>query len=155
MLIETTVNAINKDASTLTALNLRGLGGLQSLYTVLISAASIGIFVFGLLLQRRKEYVTMRALGIRMAQLWALVFGEAAIVAVVSLVVGSIAGVVMAMMFVQILAPLFTIQPTTLTVPASQLALLATLVLGGMAISVALAARSLRRINPVELLREE
>jgi putative ABC transport system permease protein len=155
MLIETTVNAVNKDASTLTALNLRGLGGLQSLYTVLISAASIGIFVFGLLLQRRKEYVTMRALGIRIGQLWALVFGEAAIVAIVSLVIGSIAGVVMAVMFVQILAPLFTIQPSMLTVPGAQLVVLATLVLGGMAISVALAARSLRRINPVELLREE
>ena len=155
MLIETTVNAVNRDASTLTALNLRGLGGLQSLYTVLISAASIGIFVFGLLLQRRKEYVTMRALGIRMGQLWALVFGEAAIVAIASLVIGSIAGLVMAQMFVQILAPLFTLQPSTLTVPGAQLAVLATFVLGGMALSVALAARNLRRINPVELLREE
>jgi ABC-type antimicrobial peptide transport system permease subunit len=97
----------------------------------------------------------MRALGIRMGQLWALVFGEAAIVAVVSLVIGAVAGVVMAVMFVQILAPLFTIQPSSLTVPGAQLALLATLVLGGMAISVSLAARSLRRLNPVELLREE
>jgi putative ABC transport system permease protein len=155
VLVETTLTAINRDQSTLTALNLRGLGGLQALYTVLISAASIAIFVFGLLLQRRKEYVTMRALGIRMGQLWALVFGEAAIVAVVSLVIGAVAGVVMAVMFVQILAPLFTIQPSSLTVPGAQLALLATLVLGGMAISVSLAARSLRRLNPVELLREE
>jgi ABC-type antimicrobial peptide transport system permease subunit len=155
MLIETTATAINRDASSLTALNLRGLGGLQSLYTVLISAASIGVFVFGLLLQRRKEYVTMRALGIRMGQLWALLLGEAAIVAVISLIIGGVAGVVMALMFVQILAPIFTIQPSGLTVPTSQLAVLATLVLGGMAISVALAARNLRRINPVELLREE
>lgn len=155
VLVETTLNAINRDQSTLTALNLRGLGGLQALYTVLISAASIAIFVFGLLLQRRKEYVTMRALGIRMGQLWALVFGEAAIVALVSLVIGTLAGLVMATMFVHILAPLFTIQPSSLTVPVAQLALLATLVLGGMAISVALAARSLRRLNPVELLREE
>jgi putative ABC transport system permease protein len=155
VLVETTLNAFNRDQSTLTALNLRGLGGLQALYTVLISAASIAIFVFGLLLQRRKEYVTMRALGIRMGQLWALVFGEAAIVAIVSLVIGSVAGVVMATMFVQILAPLFTIQPSSLTVPLPQLALLATLVLGGMGISVAFATRSLRRLNPVELLREE
>ncbi|HEV2028949.1 MAG TPA: FtsX-like permease family protein [Candidatus Dormibacteraeota bacterium] len=155
LLVETSATAFNRDQSTLTAVNLRGLGGLQAVYTALISAAGIGIFVFGLLLQRRKEYVTMRALGIRMVQLWGLVFGEAAAVAVFSLCIGSITGAVMAYMFVKILAPLFTIQPAWLTVPADQLATLITLVLGGMVLSVAIAARSLRRLNPVELLREE
>jgi putative ABC transport system permease protein len=155
LLVETSATAFNRDQSTLTAVNLRGLGGLQAAYTVLISAAGIGIFVFGLLLQRRKEYVTMRALGIRMSQLWGLVFGEAAAVGLISLAIGSATGGVMAYMFVKILAPLFTIQPASLAVPGAQLATLATLVLGSMAVSVALAARSLRRLNPVELLREE
>lgn len=111
LLVETSATAFNRDQSTLTAVNLRGLGSLQALYTVLISAAGIGIFVFGLLLQRRKEYVTMRALGIRMVQLWGLVFGEAAAVAFASLAIGRATGAVMAYMFVNILAPLFTIQP--------------------------------------------
>jgi putative ABC transport system permease protein len=155
LLVETTAAAFNRDQSSLTAVNLRGLGGLQAVYTALISAAAIGIFVFGLLLQRRKEYVTMRAIGIKMGQLWGLVLGEAAVVALLSLLIGTITGAVMAYMFVKILAPLFTIPPASLTVPADQLATLVTLVLGGMALSVALAARSLRRLNPVELLREE
>ena len=155
LLVETTATAVNRDASTLAALNLRGLGSLEAIYTVLMSGAGISIFVFGLLLQRRKEYVTMRALGIRMSQLRNLVLGEAAVVAIVSLVVGAAVGATMAVMFVQILAPLFTIPPASLTVPTGQLALLATLVLGGMGLSVLLAARSLRRLNPVELLREE
>jgi ABC-type antimicrobial peptide transport system permease subunit len=133
----------------------RRLGGLQAVYTALIGGAGIAIFVFGLLLQRRKEYVIMRALGIRMAQLWGLVFGEAAAVAFISIGIGSVTGAVMAYMFVKILAPLFTVQPASLTVPADQLAILVTLILGGMLLSVAFAARSLRRINPVELLREE
>jgi ABC-type antimicrobial peptide transport system permease subunit len=90
-----------------------------------------------------------------MSQLWGLVFGEAAVVALVSLAIGTITGAVMAYMFVKILAPLFTILPTSLTVPADQLVTLVTLVLCGMALSVAVAARSLRRLNPVELLREE
>lgn len=51
---------------------------LDSLYTTLMSVAGVGIFVFGLLLQRRKEYVTLRALGIRMRQLQALIVGESA-----------------------------------------------------------------------------
>ena len=155
LLVESTVGAINKDQSTLAALNLRGLGSLESLYTVLISAAGIAIFVFGLLLQRRKEYVTMRALGIRFGQLRSLVLGEAGLVAVLSLVVGGLVGTAMAYMFVQILGSLFTIPPTSLTFPGQQLVTLAVLVLGGMGISGLLAARSLGRLSPVELLREE
>lgn len=155
LLVETTATAFNRDSSTLSALNLRGLGGIEMIYTVLMSGAGIAIFVFGLLLQRRKEYVTMRALGIGMGQLRSLVLGEATVVAVLGMFAGGAVGVAMALMFVQILAPLFTIPPASLTVPAGELGLLVTLVLGGMGLSVMLAARSLRRINPVELLREE
>lgn len=155
LLIDSTASAVNKDQSTLVALNLRGLGSLESLYTVLISAAGIAIFVFGLLLQRRKEYVTMRALGIRFGQLRSLVLGEAGLVALLSLVVGGLVGTAMAYMFVSILGSLFTLPPASLTFPAQQLAVLAFLVLGGMGVSGLIAARSLGRLSPVELLREE
>jgi ABC-type antimicrobial peptide transport system permease subunit len=90
-----------------------------------------------------------------MSQLRSLVLGEATVVAILSLLIGAVVGGPMAVMFVWILAPLFTIPPAALTVPAGQLVVLATLVLGGMGVSVLLAARSLRRLNPVELLREE
>jgi putative ABC transport system permease protein len=155
VLVETTATAINRDSSSLAAVNLRGLGALESVFTVLMSAAGIAIFVFGLLLQRRKEYVTMRALGIRIGQLRNLVLGEAAVVAVLSLVIGGGVGAAMAVMFVQILTPIFTIPPSALTVPMGQLGVLATLVLAAMGLSVVIASRGLRRLNPVELLREE
>jgi predicted benzoate:H+ symporter BenE len=58
----------------------------------------------------------------------------------------------MAYMFVNILAPLLMILPASLT---EHLATLVTLGLCGTALSVALEARSSRRLNPVELLREE
>ena len=90
-----------------------------------------------------------------MVHFWGLVFGEATFAALGSLSIGTITCAVMAYMFVKLLAPLFTSLPTSLTVPADQLATLVTLVLGGMALSVALAARSLRRLTPVDLLREE
>ena len=66
----------------------------------------------------------MRALGMRMSQVRTLVLGEAGTVAGVSLVLGSLVGVGMAILFVQILTPLFTIPPTSLAVPGGQLALL-------------------------------
>jgi putative ABC transport system permease protein len=153
--IESTATAINRDQSTLAALNLRGLGTLDSLYTLLLGAAGIGIFVFGLLLQRRKEYVTLRALGIRMRQLQGLVVGEAALVAGYGLVIGLLVGTVMAFLFVQILRPLFTLPPERLAFPPAPLAALVALVLGGMAVSALAASGILRRLKPVELLREE
>jgi putative ABC transport system permease protein len=155
ILVETTATAFNRDASSLTAVNMRGLGSLETLFAVLMSGIGIAIFVYGLLLQRRKEYVTMRALGMRFGQLRALVMGEASVVAVCSLVVGAMVGITMALMFVRVLTPLFTIPPTALTFPIAELVLLATLVLGGMGLSALLSARSLNGLSPMELLREE
>jgi putative ABC transport system permease protein len=152
---ESVATAINRDQSTLAALNLRGLGTLDSLYTLLLGAAGIGIFVFGLLLQRRKEYVTLRALGIRMRQLQGLIVGEAALVAAYGLLIGLLVGTLMAYLFVQILRPLFTLPPDRLAFPPGQLATLVALVLGAMAISAFAASGILRRLKPVELLREE
>ena len=155
VLVDTTTTAVNRDQSSLASLNLRGLGRLESLYTVLMSAAGVAIFTFGLLLQRRKEYVTMRALGMKMSQVRTLVLGEAGTVAGLSLVVGSLVGVGMAILFVQILTPLFTIPPTSLAVPAAQLALLGAAVVGATAAAALVAGNTLRRLSLVELLREE
>ena len=153
--VDTTAKSFNLDQSSLAALNLNGLGRLESAYTVLMSALGIGIFVFGLLLQRRKEHVTMRALGMRMRQLQTLVLGEAGAVTLLSLVIGTAVGVAMSMMFVQILTPLFTVPPQGLTLPFGALGLLALLVLAATALSSLVAGAALRRTALVELLREE
>ena len=52
-------------------------------------AAAIAIFVFGLMLQRRREYVTLRALGMGLRELRALVIVEAALVTACGLVAES------------------------------------------------------------------
>jgi ABC-type antimicrobial peptide transport system permease subunit len=83
------------------------------------------------------------------------VLGEATVVAAFSLVIGGLVGAGMAALFLQVLSPLFTVQPSGLTVPIAQLALLATLVLGAVGLSGLLSARRLRRLSPAELLREE
>lgn len=153
--IDSIANVSNRDQSTLAALNLRGLGSLDSLYTLLMSIAGVGMFVFGLLMQRRKEYLTLRALGIRMRQLQAIVVGESTLVAVGGLLVGSIAGTVMAYMFVQILRPIFVLPPERLTFPLGLLGTLAALVIGGSVLSALGASALVRRLNPIELLREE
>lgn len=155
MLVETTAKAVNKDQSTLAALNLDRLGRLEVTFTVMMSALGIGIFVFGLLLQRRKEHVTLRALGMRMRQLVALVLGEAGLVAVLALVIGIGVGLPMAVMSMQILKPVFTIAPDQLTIPTQGLLVLSALIAGTTVLATLAAGISLRRTHLVEILREE
>jgi hypothetical protein len=71
--IDTTETSFNKDQSSLTALNIRGLVDLDSFFTLAISGAVVAIFVFGLMLQRRREYIVMRAQGLPSRGLQALV----------------------------------------------------------------------------------
>ena len=54
---DTRATALDKDQSSLAALNIRGLLTLDSAYALAMAATAITIFVFGLLLQRRREYV--------------------------------------------------------------------------------------------------
>lgn len=61
----------------------------------------------------------------------------------------------MAYLFVQILRPLFTLPPERLTFPIAEMGTLAALVLGGTFASALAASGIVRRLKPVELLREE
>jgi putative ABC transport system permease protein len=151
--IETRATALDKDQSSLTAVNVRGLVDLNSLYTLLMSAAAIGIFVFGLMLHRRAEYVTLAAQGMRAGEIRALVLGEAALVAACGLVAGLIVGVGIGSLLVHVLRPLFILRPQ-FTVPLSDLALLAGLALAAAVASSLAAAAILRRLRPTEMLRE-
>ncbi len=67
--IDTRATALDKDQSSLAALNIRGLLTLDSAYALAMAATAITIFVFGLLLQRRREYVTLRAQGMRIGKI--------------------------------------------------------------------------------------
>ncbi|HEY8217816.1 MAG TPA: FtsX-like permease family protein [Acidimicrobiia bacterium] len=151
--VESTATSLDKDRSSLTALNVTGLVDLDSLFTLLMSAAAIAIFVFGLMLQRRREYVTLRALGARAGQVRALVVGEAGIVVVSGLVAGIAVGTAMAFLLVRILRPLFVLDPGT-TFATGDVAGLAALVLAAGILSALAATAILRRLDPTSLLRE-
>lgn len=152
--ISSTETTFNKDQSSLTALNIRGLVDLDSFFTLAISAAVIAIFVFGLMLQRRREYVTLRAQGMPSRKLQLLVLGEAAFVAISGLIAGLLVGSLMGLLLVHILQPLFILPPVT-TPPLAAVALLVALVLAATAVSTLAALTILRRLSPSEVLREQ
>jgi ABC-type antimicrobial peptide transport system permease subunit len=151
--VESTVTALDRDRSSLTALNVTGLVDLDALFTLLMSAAAIAIFVFGLMLQRRREYVTLRALGAQTAQVRTMVVGEAAVVVVAGLIAGIAIGTGMAFLLVRILRPIFVLEPGT-TFATGDVAGLAALVLVAGVVSALAATSILRRLDPTSLLRE-
>jgi putative ABC transport system permease protein len=151
--IETTGTALNKDRSSLTALNIHGLVAMNSLYALLMGAAAIAIFVFGMMLQRRREYVTLLAQGMRTRELHVLVLAEAALVAVSGLVVGMLVGAAMAFLLIHVLRPLFILDPE-ITFAAGRIVVLAGLAAAATIASAVTAVAILRRLKPTELLRE-
>jgi putative ABC transport system permease protein len=151
--IDSTATALDKDQSSVTALNVHGLLDLDWLYTLLMSAAAVAIFVFGLMLQRRREYVGLLAQGMRTRELQALVLGEAALVAVCGLAAGILVGAGMGYLLVHILRPLFILDPGV-TLPAGKIAALAGLAMAATVVSALTATVLLRGLRPTELLRE-
>ena len=151
--VDTPATTLNKDQSSLTAVNVRGLIDLGSVFAMAMAAAAMSIVVFGLLLQRRKEYVTLRACGLSTSKLLALVLGEAAIVACCGLGVGVIVGTSMARLFVRVLRPLFVLDPPH-TIPFVRLLVLGVVVMTWTAVSAVSATAVLCWLKPTTVLRE-
>ncbi|MGY2895840.1 FtsX-like permease family protein [Deinococcus sp. UYEF24] len=151
--VDTTLTATKVDESSLTSLNLAGLGRLEQLYTALIVAASLGVFLISMLQTRRKEFGTMRALGGDERQLRTLVSAEAEAFTIsgLSRLAGLGIGTGIAPLFVM-LRVIFLIPPTRLTWPLGELGLLL-LALGGMGVGALLANRHLAGLRVSEVLR--
>ena len=92
---------LDKDQSSLAALNIRGLIALDWAYALAMAAAAVAVFVFGLLLQRRREYVTLRAQGMRTGRVRGLLVAEAGVVGVLGAGVGLVVGLGMASFLVE------------------------------------------------------
>ena len=152
--IDTRETALDKDQSSLAALNIRGLLTLDSAYALAMAATAITVFVFGLLLQRRREYVTLRAQGLRAGELRSLLLTEAGAVVVLGCLAGLLVGSAMAFFLVSVLRPLFVLHPPIL-LPGAGIATLAALVLGVSLLASLAATTLVNRLPPTELLRDE
>jgi putative ABC transport system permease protein len=152
--IDTRATTLDRDQSSLAALNIAGLADLDAVFALGMATVAVAIFVFGLLLQRRREYVTLRAQGLERRRVRALILAEAAVVAACGTIGGLVVGVAMGYYFVAVLRPLFVLDPG-IVVPAHSLLLSASLVVAATWISAGLGSRLVNRLDPIELLRED
>ena len=151
--IETTRTALNKDQSSLTALDIRGLADLDAVFASAAGAAVIAVFVFGLVLHRRREYLTLRAIGLPTRGLFQLVLAETGLAAVLGLLAGLPFGIGSGALLVTAVRSLFVLPPLVV-VPAGRVTAIALLPVAAALACAALATLTLRRLRPAEILRE-
>lgn len=152
--IDSRTTTLDRDQSSLAALNIAGLVQLDSGFALAMAVVAIVIFVFGLLLQRRRECITLRALGVEFRSIRALVVAEACAVAVGGAIAGVMTGTAMGYYFVKILSPLFVLAPSY-SVPLRALVPPAGLLVVATLLASLVGSRLLARMNPTELLRDE
>jgi putative ABC transport system permease protein len=151
---DTRETMLARDQSSLAALNIAGLIDLDGGFALSMAAVTIAIFVFGLLLARRREYVTLRAQGLEARGVRRLITAEAGTVAVAGAVAGVLVGAAMGYYFVRVLRPLFVLQPRY-SVPIASLALPVVIVVVSTVVASLIAAWMVQRLEPTELLRDD
>ena len=149
--IETVVKA---ESSSLTSLNLGGLGRMELFYTLIVTSVGLAIFLLAMINERQREFGAMRALGANLSHLRRFLFIEAATIGGLSLIIGALVGVGLAFLLVLLLGIIFTIPAKGLSVPTMELVSLGLLVLIGMSASALISARRLATLKVVEALRE-
>ena len=152
--VDTRLTALAQDQSSLAALNIGGLIRLVSAFALAMGTVTIAIFVFALMLQRRREYVTLRALGMPPRAIRSLIAAEAATAAVAGCAIGVPVGLIMAYYLVNVLRPLFILDPPYL-VPHASLGLVAASILTATAVTAMAASSLVNHMRATELLRDE
>ena len=152
--LDTRKTILASDQSSLAALNIAGLVTLDSSFALSMAIVAAAIFVFGLLLQRRREYITLRAQGLEPRTIRLLIGAEAGTVTIAGTLAGLLVGAAMGYYFVTVLRPLFVLAPVY-TLPARTIAAPVALVVAATAVSAIAGSRLVNRLQPTELLRDE
>ena len=138
----------------LTALNLAGLGRIEALGAALIAAVGVAVLGAFVVLERRREFAILRAVGAETSQVLTGPAQEGIVVVLGSLLIGVPVGLGLALIEVRVLALFFALPPPILTVPAGPLAEFILFMVMTSAVAMAAALAAVTRVRPAAVLRE-
>jgi putative ABC transport system permease protein len=138
----------------LTALNLAGLGRIEALGAALIAAVGVAVLGAFLVLERRREFAILRAVGADTSQVLAGPVAEGVLVVLGSLFIGVPVGLGLALLEVRVLSLFFALPPPLLTVPTGALAVFIVFMATTSAVAMAAALAAVMRVRPASVLRE-
>jgi putative ABC transport system permease protein len=139
--------------SSLTAINLKGLTQLELSYAVVLSACAAGLALALGVLDRRRSFAIMVALGAKRTHLLAFLRSEAFLIMIAGSILGYLAGVVVAWLLVRLLTGVFDPPPDRLMLPWLYLWVLFAATFASAAIAVVFAERRVE-VSPIQILRE-
>ena len=135
-------------SSSLTAVDLHGLTWIELSFAILLIAGANGL-VLGLgLIERRRDFAVLAALGATRQQLGAFFWTEGLIVLVVGMIVGTATGFAIAQMLVTMLTGVFDPPPQSLAISWQYLFVLATAGCLSTVLAVIVARSSVRTARP-------
>ena len=152
--VTTISDQVRFEPRSLTALNLGPLGDIELISAALIAAVGVGVLGAFVVLERRREFAILRAIGADDGHVRAGPACEGAAVVLGALAIGVPVGLGLAVVSVRILGLFFTLPPPLLTVPVPTLAVFAVAFAAAAAIAVAAALGAIRRVSPAATLRE-
>jgi putative ABC transport system permease protein len=139
-------------SSSLTAVDLHGLTWIELSFAILLIAGASGL-VLGLgLIERRRDFALLAAMGANGRQLGAFLWTEGLIILVAGMVLGFATGLGIAKMLVKVLTGVFDPAPQSLAIPWVYLGVL---IIAGCASTVlaVIIAQRVTRANALEALR--
>lgn len=131
--------------SSLTAINLHGLTSLELIFAILMIAGATGLILALSLIERRRMFVILSALGANDRQIGAFFWAEGLLILVTGSLAGAILGLGIAETLVKVLTGVFDPPPQALSIPWCYLALLAGAAMASTAAAVLLVKKSSQR----------
>jgi putative ABC transport system permease protein len=147
-------NVQQKLSTSLTSLNLGALTRIDLFYTFAMFIISLLVFVLAVLLERRRDFAMLQALGTTPAQIRTVLLIEVGYAVVVGSIFGLLVGVGFAELLVQILAAIFDPPPNVMAIPWSSLALAVACMVASGLLAGTIASARLGRLNLAQTLRE-
>ena len=141
--------------SSITTVDLSGIGKIEEAFALGLAAASMLLFVAVALAERRLELATMAALGAPLRAIGAFLWSEALIVLAAAIALAALMGWLLAEMLVAMLRHVFDPPPDHLAAPWPYLAALGLAGIAGALLAAAFSAVALRRMSLGAILREE
>jgi putative ABC transport system permease protein len=140
-------------SSSLTAIDLRGLTGLELTFAILLVAGAMGLILALGLAERRRTFALLAALGAKRNQLGAFLWSEGVVIQVCGSIIGIALGFGIAQMLVTILTGVFDPAPEFLSIPWPYLILMVVAAIASMMAAV-LSMQVASRRPVVEALRD-
>ena len=152
--IATTPDPNRTDQRSLATLNLTGLNRIEGIGAGLIAAAGVAVLGAFMVLERRREFAILRAVGADDRRLLDAPAREGAVAVLGSLVAGIPLGLLLGVLAVRVLRLFFTLPPPVVTLPGGALVGFVGVMVASSALAFGIALAAVTRVAAADVLRE-